>query len=300
MADDKEPTVAEKALAAHGASLGDLDQGQVGGGNKIVEDTPALKPKDKEPVGDPKDVKKVDAEGKPLVKPEDKKPDDKKEKTVEELAAEAAEADKWKSEYVTLDDPYGQAAIDILKEAKVSPVESNAIFEKAIASGKLEDVDWATLKAKVTPAQFSLIKVGVENYYAGKFQEVQANTKAVHEVMGGESNWIKVRTWFQAQEKTDPKIAKQVAQARKALDIGGDITRAAAEQLRKTYEAANKNSGLGTDKITTGTKTAEVVGALGRAEYLQEMHKLTAGRHSQEQISALRARRKAGMAAGIP
>jgi len=60
-------------------------------------------------------------------------------------AEDAKVKEGWQKEYVKVENPDAQAAIDLMNEAGVSPIEANAIFEKAIKSKDLNDIDWATL-----------------------------------------------------------------------------------------------------------------------------------------------------------
>ncbi|MEX0583911.1 MAG: hypothetical protein WD185_09595 [Sneathiella sp.] len=222
----------------------------------------------------------------------------------DKAAADKATADAAAAapltEYVTLDDPSGQAVINLLKEANVTPTEANAIFAKAIASGDLADVDWATLEAKVGKDKALLAKNGVESYYNNKFAVARATIAKTYEIMGGEENWGKVRTWAQTAEKTDAAVKQKIDGIRKMIDLGGYSAEAGATELKRMYEAAPGNSGLGTAKITTGDTVVSVTGGpLSRTDYMTAMHAANNAQAKAPVFEALRARRRAGMAAGI-
>lgn len=298
-------SIAEQALANQGVPKASISDGHSGTGNKVPP-APSNKPPMPSETGPEPKIKDP-------VNPDANKTDETKAKEAEAAAALEAEAAKpddviednsWQDEYVEIDDPSASAAINMLKEAEVTPVEANAIFEKAIQSGKVEDVDWATLTLKVGKDKAHLIKAGITDYFERTVANNVATTKAVYEALDGESNWIKVKTWVQAQEKRDPSgtVAKAAQNARRAIDIGGDAAVDAATRLRKLYESAPTNKGLGTKAIVSGTGTPEPVvqGApLNRTDYLKALNEVHSRRHNPAEIKALDARRKAGMAAGI-
>lgn len=213
-------------------------------------------------------------------------------------AAKATEREGWQKEYVTIDNPDAQAAIDIMNKAGVSPVEANAIFAKAIESGNLADVDWATLEAKTDAATARLVKNGIEKYHNDVVSVQNKTVAEVHGIMGSEANWITVRAWAQAQEKTDPTFKAKVADYRKALDTGGFAAKAAAQALKADYEAHPDNGGLGQQRITRGDTAASGEAApLSRADYLDAVKAAERNRASPAAMEALHNRRRAGMAA---
>lgn len=246
--------------------------------------------------------------GKQQQKPEDKAPDKQPEKkdepktyTQAELDALVEEAKKkhtkdWSEEYVELENEAGQAVIDLLKEAEVSPAEANSYFQDAIESGDLSKVNWAALEKKLGPAKAKLAKAGIQSYYNEVYVAQQQTVSAVYEVAGGEDNWKAIRDWAQSEEKTDPAFAAKVREYRKALDIGGFAAVAAVRELKEAYTASPNTKGLDNKTIVKGDKVAEPVGGpLSKAEYLKLRNEAERNGASEKEIAVLAARRKAGM-----
>lgn len=214
---------------------------------------------------------------------------------------EAAKAAEDLTEYATLEDPAGQAAIDLLKEAGVTPKDANAIFDKALRSGNFEDIDVAALKAAVGDAKATLIMAGAKQYHDTQTQTNVAAVKAVHEVMGGEANWNTVRDWARAAEKASPSVKARVDDIRAMLDKGGTQAEVGARELMRMYSADPATVGLGTaTPLTTGDGLAAKGGEpLGRAEYVTALKAAHAKGAPRAEIKALDARRAAGRAAGM-
>lgn len=217
---------------------------------------------------------------------------------VEEARKQAAES--WSGQYVTLEHEAGNAVINMLKEKNVSPVEANRLFEKAIASGNLADVDWVGLEKALGKDQMVLAKAGISAYYNDVYTAQQRTVQEVHSVFGGEANWNTVRDWAQAREKSDPSFRKEVAEYRKALEAGGFAAKAAAEALKNAYNSAPNTKSLGTPNLVQGThRPAAVEGPLSRNEYLELRRKAEQDGARPDVINALIARRTAGRAQGL-
>jgi hypothetical protein len=216
-------------------------------------------------------------------------------------AALLKERENWQAAYVELEDPAGQAAINMLKAKGVSPVEANAVFSKAMESGKLEDIDWKLLSTKMSADEVVLLKSGIEKYHADTYQKTAATTKAVFDLMGGQSNWEVVRAWAQNAEKTDAAIKTKVDSIRKSLELGGWSAEAAARELKTMYEAAPGTKGLGTSTLTNGdtVSTASLGGPLTKEQYTTQLKAAHAANQPPSVTNALRERRKLGMAQGI-
>lgn len=302
MTDAIETPRAVAAIATQGATTADLSEGHSSTGHKAPEPPSNTKPDNKgddEVHGIP--VKKAPSETKT---PEQKAADDAAAKAAAEAkppVEDVANPEIGVTEYITLDNPVGQAAIETLKAAGVSPMEANVIFNKAIESGNLEDVDWAALQKKVKPHEFQLIKSGVETYYNDEYKEVSATVAKGYEIVGGEDNWKTVVKWSNAKAKADPAYAKVENDIRKAINQNGFIAEAAVTKLKSLYEADPKNSSLGaqTVKIATGDSTGAPVEPLSKQAYLAAMHELQSRKHTAAEVQALRNRRMAGMSAGI-
>lgn len=203
-------------------------------------------------------------------------------------------------EYVSLDHPSGQAAIDMLKNAGVGPNEANAFFAEAIQNNDIQLVDWAGLEARVGKSAAHLIKVGVESYYTEMQQRTTATVEATYDIFGGKDNFEVVKQWAKTLESTDKAFASDLSAIRDMLNEGGAKAKAGARELLRLYNADTKTKGLDNKKLVVGDSTGTVVGTpLSRAQYLEEIKKAHDSKAPQHVIAAIQQRRKAGMAAGL-
>jgi hypothetical protein len=272
-----------------------LNPGEVTKGGNPAPVDPGNKVPDPKPVEQTKEqiaAAKAAADQKTL--------DDAKAIADAKAAEDAKVKEGWQKEYVKMDNPDAQAAIDLMSEAGVSPIEANAIFAKAIESKKLEDIDWPTLEAKIGAQKARLVKNGIERYFDEVVSVQVAVTEKAYETMGGQENWVKVRDWAQKVEKTDPKFAVKVAEYRKMIETGGLSADTAVKALKADYEADPKNGGLGQNTVLRGDTNAVTTGSpLSRQDYNQELHKAYARRAKPAEIEALHNRRRLGMAQKI-
>lgn len=232
----------------------------------------------------------------------------------EKADAEAAEAAKkaaeknddgsWKEQWVTTGNVHADAAVDMMKEAGMSPVEGNAVFAKAIESGNLNDVDWEVLEARLGKTKALLVRTGVENYYSQEYSEQMAVKEYAFKEVGGEAGWNKVQTWAKAQETADPAFAKQLNEWRQALAVGGFAARAAVDAAKAAYEGAPGNSTLnkGGRPLERGNSTNQpaVEGEpLSRSAYYEAMERAGGDRSPEHVKRSLQARRAKGREMGM-
>lgn len=247
---------------------------------------------------------KIDAENdaKTLVKK------DTQQTPEEKAAAEQAAKDKaeknddgsWKVQFIDAGSPEGNAAIKIMETAGVSPVEANSIFEKAIKSGNLEDVNWAVLEARLSPEQFVLARAGINAHYENTYKAQMETRDYGFKAVGGAANWDKLKDWAQAKEATDPTFKRDVDSVRKAISIGGRAAQYAIDGLKAMYDADPKNSTLALTKLERGDTlpTNKSVGEpLSRRDFYNERRKL-GDRATADQVQALMARRELGIQRG--
>ncbi|QXP44066.1 hypothetical protein [Stappia phage SI01] len=205
------------------------------------------------------------------------------------------------TEWVEFDDPSASAAIELLKEAGVTPAEASSIFDKAVQSGDLRDIDRKALEAKVGRAKAQLIMNGVHDYHTRTTETNQKTVQTVHEIFGGESGWNTVRDWAQVREKTDPAFKSELDSIRADLNAGGRAAKAAAMDLLTLYNGAPSTKGLGTKTATlkTGSGKPGTAPPLSRAEYVEALKEAHSKGASADAIALLSRRRAAGRKAGI-
>lgn len=236
-------------------------------------------------------------------KPEDDPKAKEAEAADDEAGDEDEDDDKVElTEWSEFDDPSANAAIDLLKEAGVSPAEADGIFSKAIQSGDLRDIDVKALEAKVGKNKTLLIMNGVKDYHQRTTEQNDATVQMVHDIVGGEAAWNQVRDWAQAKERNDKAFKKELDGIREDLNKGGRAAKAAAKDLVKLYNGSPNTKGLGNaqQKLTKGDgKSAKAGEPMTRAAYVEALKKAHSEGASPQTIAALDRRRLAGKQAGI-
>lgn len=291
------------------ANVKSAGQDDKAGAPAAPAEIPAIKPKDEGPspaLAAARAAKAAtdaalvaeEAKGTPATKPEAEKA---KEGEAPKPVETAPNPDpNWQANYTTFEDPSAQAAVDLLKEAKVSPVEANAYFAEAIKTGDVSKVDWAGLELKIGKTQTQLIKNGVETYYNNTYKVQQQTVSDVHAAFGGEGGWKTVRDWAHTAEKADPKVKTKVDAIRKMIDQGGDAALIGAQTLKSMYDADPSTKGLGTSKVLQGDSVPAAVegGPLNKADYFTQI-KAAQAKGDEALVASLRTRRQAGIKAGV-
>lgn len=214
----------------------------------------------------------------------------------------AEEEEKWKAEWLTIDNPHAQAAIDLMKEAGMKPVEAAEIFDEAIKAGDLTKVRWDLLEARLGGAKTLMVKTGIETYYNTEYDAQQKLVAYAHEQVGGEAGWDKVKTWAQRVEKSDKEFAANLKEWRAAIKVGGFAGRAAVDAIKGAYEKHPDNGSLKNPPLERGNTTpngTSLETPLSRAAYFEALQKAGGDRAPKAVQDALFARRQAGIKAGI-
>lgn len=193
--------------------------------------------------------------------------------------------------------PSADAALDLMKDAKLTKIDIQAIFGAAVASKDLTKIDQNLLKTKMgkqAPAVMALIT----QFHTETNARNTAIATMVHGIMGGPEKWNTVRDWAQAREKVDTGFAAELSQTRKMLEKGGLGAKLAAENMLKSYNADPKTKGLQNgEKVNPGVNAqgnAETA-PLSRDEYLAAVKlENKKSNPSPAVLSSLSARRAAG------
>jgi hypothetical protein len=200
-------------------------------------------------------------------------------------------------------DARADAALDLMVEAKMSETDVEAVFGKALLSGNASDINSAELIKKVGPVKAQAI-LGLATAYANDVVAArQAVLTQAHTVAGGEAQWKQVEAWSKAREAKDPKWAEAIAGYRPLIDKGGVQAELALKAIVESYKGDPDTKGLTNTLLKAGG--AASVGAVDGAPLTRnEYHKLITEEQSKLKpnpavVASLRARRKAGQAAGI-
>lgn len=246
--------------------------------------------------------KQADSDDEEHGEPAKKEEEVPSKKEEEETKTEEDDDKSWQEEWIYTGNPDADAAIELMKESGLKPVEGNEIFKDGIAAGDPSKVRWDLLEARLGPAKARLVRSGVEAYYINEYAEQMKVVTHAHEKVGGEENWSKIVKWAEASSKKDKEFAAERADWQKALKVGGFAARAAVDAIVSKYEADPKNSGINNSKLERGNTTpaAKQSGQpLGRAAYFDALEKAGGDRAPQSVKDALWARRQAGMQAGL-
>ena len=222
-----------------------------------------------------------------------------KAKEAETAATEDDDQPEWNGEYIKFEDAGAQSVVNLLEAGGIKAVEANDIFAEALATDDLSKVKWDILESRLGKDQANLAKIGITDYFNREYSKHTATNAVAYEAVGGKENWSKVAKWVQKAEKADPTRKAEFDEIRAGLNAGGKHAKTAAADLRALYEKAPGNSGLGTAKIIKGNAPGKSDNPpLSRADYLAEVRKH--GDYIDPAVyAALKARRTAGMAAGI-
>lgn len=280
----------------------------------VIQDTAAPIAAEAAPAADNPALSKAPTGNAPPAPAPTKAPETPEDKAAKEAEAAAKEAEakkaeeeaakktaaEWEGEYVTIDDPVGQAVVDILKSSGLAPKDANVIFADAIAKNNPDLVDWDALKKHLKPAEFTLAKSGVYQYHQNTYSQNMADIAYAHETVGGEKNWDKIKTWSASKSAVDPDFARELAGIRKGVDAHGKTAQAAINLLVEMYNADPKNVSVTKGGVVNGTKAAAPGGKpITRAEYTKLLDEASRNHASKAEIDALRLRRAAGLKAGI-
>ncbi|QOE32156.1 scaffolding protein [Rhizobium phage Paso] len=287
----------EAAGANQGAGAEHLSDGQSNGAGAPVA---------------PKVINNANGSGDGVVPKDDAAAKAAADEAAKAAAAKATEADAGKegdeeddepvvTEWAEWEDPSAAAAVDLLKEAGVTPTEADKIFAKAVESGDLRDIDVKELEAKVGKTKALLIMNGVKDYHQRVYVENAKHVSEVQAVFGGEQGWNTVKEWAQTREKSDPAFKKELDAIREDFNSGNArAIKGAANDLLALYNGSPNTKGLGNKKLVKGDGRPAAAGApLSRADYLTELKAAHASGASGAVIAQLDARRMAGKKAGL-
>lgn len=207
----------------------------------------------------------------------------------------------WEKEWITVGNEHADAAIELMKNAGMTPVEGNSVFAKAMETGNLEDIKWEVLEAKLGKATSQLVRTGINNYYESEYKVQQELVNYAHEQVGGEKGWNDVKKWAQKQEGSDPAFAKELTEWRKALSVGGFAARAAVDAIKARYEADPSNRSASRQIERGGTRNGGDLSGepLSRSAYFKALDAAGGDRAPKAVVDALNARRAAGVKAGL-
>ena len=203
------------------------------------------------------------------------------------------------SDYIAVGDPVADYGLGLLKEAGVSRAEAESYFQKAAESGKLEDVNMQALVQRVGEAKANLVMAGIRDWHTRANAASEVTRKTVYDAVGGEESWQVLAAWVKTNEGKDAGLAAVMPEIRSMIDAGGMQAKYAVMELMTRYNADPRTSGLNNNLLAgTAAPNPADFGPLSKREYQALIGKANDS-NDERAVAQLRARRAAGMRAGI-
>lgn len=139
-----------------------------------------------------------------------------------------------KYEYPQLDNPDAQSIVNVFAEKNIDPAVLNTVFEKALETGNLDDVDVKALKDAVG-ANADLIMGMARKVYEDNKRASEQAIQEVHGMFGGKESWEAMVAWAHDKANADPAFATKLNTYRSMIDIGGEQRRLAVGALKEIY-----------------------------------------------------------------
>lgn len=196
-------------------------------------------------------------------------------------------------EWPEYEDKNMAAITNIFKEKGVDIDVADGIFQKAIESGNIEDVDVETLKESVGEDAATLIMGAVTTVYSQNVKLVKDVVKFAHDEFGGKDGWEAAKDWALTKAAEDSDFKEQLGEYYEMIDAGGKKSELAIKALKEDYMADDST----TDKpnLTRGDgsgKTNEKP-ITNRVEYVNKLKEAHAN-GDEARIAELKRRRAAG------
>lgn len=197
----------------------------------------------------------------------------------------------------TTGDKTGDAALQILQNAGMSPEDAKAIMFDAVREGKPENIDRNALIEKIGAAKTELVLGGVRDFVTRSKAKADAVLKDVHTAVGGEDNWKAVTTWAK-QNGNVPEA--DMAAYHTMIDAGGPQARFAASELAALYNKDSKNTTLNAkDELVGDTAAKENIKPMTRVEAFEAKQKAMRKGASAAELNAISRARALGRQQGI-
>ena len=225
------------------------------------------------------------------------KAEDKDEDKPDMEAEEAAVAELWED----TGSETGNAVLDMLKSSGVAQDEAKAMMYDAIVEGDLSKLDTAALKEKLGDSQAFLAEQGIKSYLAERKADVAAATAEVHDLVGGEDAWVKVRDWVNDPSNMKAETLTDYAEM---IDKGGAQRRFAIQEMKAAFEGAPDNSDLAPSREEGQSSAPPAVEALSKVDYADQYGKVYNDRtlspkQRDRKLNQINTARAAGRKAGI-
>jgi len=195
----------------------------------------------------------------------------------------------------------GNAVLQMLQNAGVTPDEAKAIMFDAVVEGDMSKLDKATLEEKLGKNQAFLAIQGIQTFITDRKATGAEAVKTVHEQAGGEENWVKVRDWA---NDTNNMPEAQLDEYAGMIDKGGAQAKFAISEMMAAYAGDTKNSDLAPALEEADTSATPAIEPIGKVDYADKYDAIYNDKSLSEQqrsrkLAALNTQRAAGRTQGM-
>ena len=189
----------------------------------------------------------------------------------------------------------GNSVLGYLQDAGVTPEDAKALLFDAAQSGDVTQIDQVALEAKLGKHGANIVMAGAKTFISEGKAKVAAVSEVVHNAVGGEETWNRVRDW--AVENVSDDV---LAEYRPMIDKGGAAARFAAHELAGLYNGDTANSSVQLNTRAEATSVSPPAStATTRAEYVAALEKAHKKGASQAELDKIQAARVAGRKQGL-
>jgi len=200
-----------------------------------VEEAPTQETPTEETTTEP--VKEPGNSDELLPEPKDEEPSEEETKPEDKEEKDGGDEDKEVIQWEATGDSNLDAVYDLMADAGMKPGDEAGIFDKALETGDMNQVDIALLIEKVGKARATLIMAGATQYYEGTYKAIQESKTKAFDAVGGEQNWNLIREWANEKAGSDTGFNSDLNEMRDMINKGGRSTMAAVNELKGLYEA---------------------------------------------------------------
>jgi len=194
------------------------------------------------------------------------------------------------------DHPALRQVDSMLKEAKLSDEDTEAIFAGVSDTGDMSKLDMQALVDKLGKDKAEVVKMLTESYLNTEFKAMNEIKESSYAITEGEDNFNAMRDWAREKEAADPQFAKDLLEIRQMVDSRNPrAVKAAITELFDLYRADPETTIAA--KLEVGDKTPGSAGLepMSRMDYINAVEKAHKNGTYDQESKALWARRQSGI-----
>lgn len=219
--------------------------------------------------------------------------------TTEPAPTEPIQPDPPKYEYPQLDNPDAQSIVNVFAEKNIDPAVLNTVFEKALETGNIEDVNMQALK-DAAGANADLIMGMARKVYEDNKRRSEQAIQEVYGMFGGQEPWEAMVGWAHDKAKTDAAFEAKLTTYRNMIDIGGEQRRLAVGALKEIYmndPNTTVHPALLNGDQAPGTTVSNPI--MSNREYSEALREAFKQPNSSDKVAEIQRRWRAGAGANL-